>query len=143
MTTVLSRDIDTKDSPSDSGKSLSSSIPPLGVPLQKRPWFRSSSVIDKHAIATQPSVFDDATTADKYQPPADWENTHRFDPLFRWTWSEELRLVRKVDLYIMVWTCIMFMALELDRANISQALTDDLLGDLQMTTNGKCCKVGV
>src|SRR3546814_3609544 len=64
-------------------------------------------------------------------------NTHRFDPLFRWTWREEFRLVRKVDLYIMVWACIMFMALELDRANISQALTDELLPDLGMTTNGK------
>ena len=50
--------------------------------------------------------------------------------------GEEHRLVRKIDLYIMVWACLMFMALELDRANISQALTDNFLANLKMTTDG-------
>ncbi|POR35074.1 MFS transporter [Tolypocladium paradoxum] len=137
MATVLSRDIGSKGTSSVSTTSLNSDIPPLGVQLEEnRSLFKPSQFLDKDAVATQPSVFDDPNAAEKYHPREDWENTHRFDPLFRWTWREEFRLVRKIDLYIMVWACIMFMALELDRANISQALTDNFLGDLKMTTNG-------
>ena len=118
---------------------VAADAPALGVPAEeKRFWWQRTRNFDGEAIATQPSVYDDPDLAKAYQPRADWENLHRFNPLARWTWNEEYKLVRKIDLRIMVWACIMFMALELDRANIQQAVTDNLLGELKMTTDGWC-----
>ncbi|KAF6806740.1 transporter YIL166C-like protein 3 [Colletotrichum sojae] len=135
MATVLAKDPKRKGDESASTLSLQG-VPPLGAPKEeKRFWFQRDKHFDPFAVATQASVFDDPDTAEKYQPRSDWENAHRFDPLARWTWAEEYAIIRKIDFRIMIWACIMFMALELDRANISQANTDNMLGDLNMTTN--------
>ncbi|KAK3389471.1 major facilitator superfamily domain-containing protein [Podospora didyma] len=154
MTTVLTKDrvtdlvvtadpSPTRDSDRDSkgeldasNVSVNSSNPPLGVALEeKRFWWQRAKAYDPDAVATLPSVFDDKETAEKYTPQSDWENLRAFDPLFRWNWGEEHKLVRKIDFRIMLWACIMFMALELDRANISQANTDRFLEDLHMDTD--------
>ncbi|KAK9357191.1 hypothetical protein V1504DRAFT_465398 [Lipomyces starkeyi] len=70
-----------------------------------------------------------------HQPTEKYENLHRLDPRERWTWREEIKVVRKIDLRIMVWVAFMFMALQLDRGNISQAVADNMLTDLGFSTN--------
>ncbi|KAG5369014.1 putative transporter [Yarrowia sp. C11] len=71
----------------------------------------------------------------KLNEDAKYENRHLFDPQLEWTPQEEKKLVRKLDWYVTTWTCIMFVALQVDRGNLGQALTDNLLDDLGMTTN--------
>lgn len=94
----------------------------LGSPEHMKPfWWQRKGDYDLDAIATQPSVFDDPAIAKNYQPRADWENLHRFDPSARWTWREEYNLIRKIDVRIMIFACVLVQGLELDRANISTA----------------------
>lgn len=69
------------------------------------------------------------------EPSEKYENRHRFDPSFRWTWAEELPLVKRIDWKVTAWSCIAFFALDLDRSNISQANTDNFLDDLGLDTN--------
>ncbi|KAK3672120.1 hypothetical protein LTR78_008091 [Recurvomyces mirabilis] len=70
-----------------------------------------------------------------YKPQPHWEGLHRYDPDFTWEPADEKRLVRKLDWKICTFACAMFFALQLDRGNITQALSDNMLKDLHMTTN--------
>ncbi|KAF5541788.1 nicotinamide mononucleotide permease [Fusarium phyllophilum] len=127
---------------SDSSKSIPSTkvIPvvstlPLAAPEEPRSWWQRRPRQDGEAVATRRSVFDDPDMARRYQPRSDWENLHRFDPSERWTFNEERKVIRKIDKRIMIFACVMFMALELDRSNLSQAVSDNFLPDLKMDTN--------
>jgi hypothetical protein len=53
-----------------------------------------------------------------YRPADHLEGLHRYD--------EETRLVRKLVYRICSFACLMFFALQLDRGNISQALSDNM-----------------
>ncbi|KAI1801679.1 MFS general substrate transporter [Daldinia bambusicola] len=90
---------------------------------------------DLDAIATQPSIWDSESLEEykKLYIHPQWENWSAFDPCFRWTWREERAVRRKVDWKIMVWVCIMFAALNIDRNNIANAVSDNMLDDLGLT----------
>ncbi|GJC90372.1 putative transporter YIL166C [Colletotrichum liriopes] len=98
-------------------------------------WRRPETSHKPDDIATQPSVFDDPELAVYFQPSEKYENQHRFDPNFRWTWAEETPLIKKIDWRVTAWSCIAFFALDLDRSNISQANSDNFLDDLRLDTN--------
>ncbi|CAI7622986.1 unnamed protein product [Penicillium glandicola] len=87
-------------------------------------WKRT---VDPDSIATVRRQF--------YQPRADYENLHRFDPKERWTHREETSVRRKTDWTICLWILIMFFGLNLDRGNLGNAAADNLLDDLKITTN--------
>lgn len=80
-------------------------------------------------------TFSNASDDSLYAPIDTYEGKHRYDPEFSWERNEERGLVRKLDLKICTWVCLMFFALQLDRGNITQALSDGLLGNLNMTSN--------
>ncbi|KAH7311495.1 major facilitator superfamily domain-containing protein [Stachybotrys elegans] len=68
-------------------------------------------------------------------PHESYEGHHRFDPTAEWTAEEERKVVRKTDLRLLTWLCLMFFGLQLDRGNLSNTLADDLLDDLGLTTD--------
>ncbi|KAL2814974.1 major facilitator superfamily domain-containing protein [Aspergillus granulosus] len=80
-------------------------------------------------------AFDATEDPRYYKPIPEYEGIHRWDPDFDWSPEEEKRLIRKVDWRICTFACITFFALQLDRGNIVQALSDNMLVDLGMNTN--------
>ncbi|KAL6908615.1 major facilitator superfamily domain-containing protein [Trichoderma evansii] len=66
---------------------------------------------------------------------AQYECRHVFDPSLSWSEEEERRLVRKLDWRICLWACVMFFGLQVDRGNLAQAVSDNMLDDLGLTTN--------
>lgn len=67
-------------------------------------------------------------------PPDDgYEGKHRWDPLATWTPEEEKAVVRKTDIWLLSWLCVMFFGLQLDRGNLANALADKFLDDLNLS----------
>ena len=83
-----------------------------------------------------PVIENDDASLNKYYVPIDsYEGRHRYDPKATWTKEEEQSLIRKLDIRVCAYCCLMFFALQIDRSNISQALSDNFLEDLGLNTN--------
>ena len=54
------------------------------------------------------------------RPHESYEGATRWDPSAEWTPEEEARVVRKTDLYLLSFLCLMFFGLQLDRGNIGE-----------------------
>ncbi|EGW31204.1 uncharacterized protein SPAPADRAFT_72059 [Spathaspora passalidarum NRRL Y-27907] len=71
----------------------------------------------------------------KVYSSCNYECYSEFDPQFEWTEDEEKKIVKKLDYRVAYAACIMFIGLNIDRGNLGQAVTDNFLDDLGMTTN--------
>ncbi|KAJ5377706.1 transporter [Penicillium cataractarum] len=80
-------------------------------------------------------AFDTTEDPRYYKPIPEYEGYHRWDPEFEWTEEEEKAVVKKIDWRICTFACVTFFALQLDRGNVVQATSDNMLGDLGMNTN--------
>ncbi|CAI7667610.1 transporter [Penicillium manginii] len=80
-------------------------------------------------------AFDTTEDPRYYKPIPEYEGYHRWDPEFEWTEEEEKAVVKKIDWRVCTFACVTFFALQLDRGNVVQATSDNMLGDLGMNTN--------
>lgn len=71
----------------------------------------------------------------KVYEDCNYECRHELDPDFEWTPAEERKLLWKLDLRVTLGASLMFIGLHIDRGNLVQAVADNLLKDLHMTTN--------
>ncbi|KAK8079369.1 allantoate permease [Apiospora hydei] len=118
------------------------SIPPIqaGLPATvdvssaaKGPDVHSSQHSDSEAADFQyhgPNPFSDPEAAahwKKTYEDSQYECRHVFDPTATWTAQEERAVIRKVDWRVCLWA--------VDRGNLVQAVSDNMLDDLNLTTD--------
>lgn len=89
-------------------------------------------------LLTQENPFADPIVAEYYKEvyeKAGYECRDAFDPLFEWSKSEEDNIIRKLDYRVALTACILFAGLQIDRGNLGQAVSDNMLDDLGLDTN--------
>lgn len=64
-----------------------------------------------------------------------YECRSSLDANFKWTKQEQRRITWKLDLTVTLMACFFFVSLNMDRGNLAQAVSDNMLKDLKMTTN--------
>lgn len=97
------------------------------------------SVVDLESTSSEDThVFQDPLKLKYYTKlyeDNDYECRHLLDPELTWTPQEERKITWINDINVCLFTFICFTALNLDRYNLKQALADDFLDDLNLTTN--------
>ncbi|KAH7131779.1 putative MFS transporter [Dendryphion nanum] len=96
---------------------------------------KSSNPLERADSTTKSPVVGQENLASVVPPHDTFEGAHRWDPHATWTTAEERALVRKTDFLLLSWICVMFFGLQLDRGNISNALTDNFLRDMKINSN--------
>lgn len=111
-------------------------IPPSE--MSKRPEVSGGTVLAEKDEALNRNPFLDPKVANFYRDLYErtrYECRHEFDPELEWTQAEERKLVWKLDWHVCTWACVMFFALQVDRGNLSQAVSDNMLEQLGLSTN--------
>ncbi|KAM0697590.1 hypothetical protein Q7P36_002444 [Cladosporium allicinum] len=91
----------------------------------------------EHSV-DEKNPFSDPKVAEYYKgvyENSQYECRSAFDPDLEWTPAEEKRIVRKLDARVCAFACFAFFALQVDRGNMAQAVSDNLLNDLNLTTD--------
>ncbi|KAL2871152.1 major facilitator superfamily domain-containing protein [Aspergillus lucknowensis] len=89
-------------------------------------------------VPEQLNPFLDPEVAERYAriyDNAEYECRHAFDPTLTWAREEERAVLRKIDWHVCLWACVMFFGLQVDRGNLIQAVSDNMLDDLGLSTN--------
>jgi len=129
----MADDMDLKKRTSNSDKSLDGSQQAMEVKAVPIAAVNDTTIFRR---GNEGQTFADSDSYEQYFKPIDsYEGIHRYDPEFEWQPEEEKKVVRRIDFRICSWVCLMFFALQLDRGNISQALSDNMLTDLKISTN--------
>ncbi|KAF7867374.1 hypothetical protein EAF04_005457 [Stromatinia cepivora] len=108
------------------------------LPAKNATFASTISDSDEDGLAFAKNPFLDPDVAEQWTriyEKSQYECRHVFDPSFSWTEEEERRLVRRLDWRVCLWACVMFFGLQVDRGNLVQAVADNLLNDLNLTTN--------
>ncbi|TID16702.1 hypothetical protein CANINC_004154 [Pichia inconspicua] len=98
----------------------------------------SSDVFLNEAPDSKNNPFANEKFAQRYAKvyeDAKYECRHRFDPDFKWTKEQQRKLNWKLDFKVTFVACLFFCALQMDRGNLGQAVSDNLLNDLNLSTN--------
>ncbi|KAJ9118579.1 hypothetical protein QFC22_003799 [Naganishia vaughanmartiniae] len=102
--------------------------------------FDKTAKIDKERLSGSVSLTDYVPLgrehlSDKVPPSDKYEGKHRWDPEATWTKAEERKLVRKIDFWLLSVVCVMFIGLQLDRGNLGNAATGNLMKDIGINQN--------